>query len=71
MGGSCPYRLARQPQVASDSRSAPYDGCRGHDVMPEWVRTAVLRVPGVEHVDVTLAFDPPWTPERINDRVRR
>jgi metal-sulfur cluster biosynthetic enzyme len=46
---------------------------QGHtlgDVMPEWVRTAVLRVPGVEHVDMTLTFDPPWTPERINDRVR-
>jgi hypothetical protein len=28
--------------------------------MPEWLRTAVLRVPGVEHVDVTLTFDPPW-----------
>jgi radical SAM protein len=40
-------------------------GCPIHDVMPEWVRTAVLRAPGVEHVDVTLTFDPPWTPERI------
>ena len=40
-------------------------GCPIHDVMPEWVRTAVMRVPGVEHVDVTLTFDPPWTPDRI------
>lgn len=40
-------------------------GCPIHDVMPEWVRAAVMRVPGVEHVDVVLTFDPPWTPERI------
>jgi AdoMet-dependent heme synthase len=40
-------------------------GCPIHDVMPEWVRTAVMRVPGVERVDVTLTFEPPWTPERI------
>jgi metal-sulfur cluster biosynthetic enzyme len=40
-------------------------GCPIHDVMPDWVRTAVKRVPGVEHVEVTLTFDPPWTPERI------
>jgi radical SAM protein len=43
-------------------------GCPIHDVMPEWVRTAVMRVPGVEHVDVTLTFEPAWTPERIESR---
>ncbi|HEU4369378.1 MAG TPA: iron-sulfur cluster assembly protein [Methylomirabilota bacterium] len=40
-------------------------GCPIHDVMPEWVRTAVRRVPGVEHVEVTLTFEPAWTPDRI------
>ena len=40
-------------------------GCPIHDVMPDWVRTAVMQVPGVETVDVTLTFDPPWTPDRI------
>jgi AdoMet-dependent heme synthase len=40
-------------------------GCPIHDVMPDWVRTAVMRVPGVESVDVTLTFEPPWTPDRI------
>jgi metal-sulfur cluster biosynthetic enzyme len=40
-------------------------GCPIHDVMPQWVRGAVMQVPGVEHVDVTLTFDPPWTPDRI------
>lgn len=40
-------------------------GCPIHDVMPEWVRTAVMAIPGVERADVTLTFDPPWTPARI------
>ena len=40
-------------------------GCPIHDVMADWVRTAVLRVPGVAQVDVALTFEPPWTPERI------
>ncbi len=40
-------------------------GCPIHDVMPAWIREAVLRIPGVEQVDVTLTFDPPWTPDRI------
>jgi radical SAM protein len=40
-------------------------GCPLHDVMTDWVRRAVLGIPGVEHVDVSLTFDPPWTPARI------
>jgi radical SAM protein len=40
-------------------------GCSIHDVMPAWVREAVGRVPGVTGVDVTLTFDPPWSPDRI------
>lgn len=40
-------------------------GCPIHDIMAEWVRTAVMRVPGVEHVEVTLTFEPAWTPDRI------
>jgi metal-sulfur cluster biosynthetic enzyme len=40
-------------------------GCPLHEVMVEWVRQAVGRVPGVEDVQVVLTFDPPWTPDRI------
>ena len=43
-------------------------GCPIHDVMAEWVREVVLKVPGVERVEVTLTFDPPWTPDRIARR---
>jgi radical SAM protein len=40
-------------------------GCPIHEVMADWVRQAVLALPGVTDVDVTLTFDPPWTPARI------
>jgi radical SAM protein len=40
-------------------------GCPLHEVMADWVRAALLRVPGVERVEVTITFDPPWTPDRI------
>lgn len=40
-------------------------GCPLHEVMTDWVRRAVLAIPGVEHVDVSLTFDPCWTPARI------
>lgn len=40
-------------------------GCPLHEVMADWVREAIARVPGVERVDVHVTFDPPWTPDRI------
>ena len=40
-------------------------GCPIHDVMPGWIRQAVMAVPGVESVEVRITFDPPWTPDRI------
>jgi len=40
-------------------------GCPLGDVMTQWARAAVGRVPGVEDVDVALTFDPPWTPDRM------
>ena len=40
-------------------------GCPLHDVMTDGVRAAIAALPGVEHVDVELTFDPPWTPERM------
>ena len=40
-------------------------GCPIHDAMSDWAREAVMRVPGVEQVEVKITFDPPWTPDRI------
>jgi len=41
-------------------------GCPLHHAMTEWVRRAVEQVPDVADVAVTLTFDPPWTPERMD-----
>jgi metal-sulfur cluster biosynthetic enzyme len=38
--------------------------------MADWVRRAVLEIPGVEQVEVSLTFDPPWTPARIATHYR-
>ena len=40
-------------------------GCPLHEVMVEAVRAAAYGVPGIEHAEVELVFDPPWTPDRI------
>ena len=40
-------------------------GCPIHDAMLQWVRQAVIAIPGVEDVEVVVTFDPPWTPDRM------
>jgi metal-sulfur cluster biosynthetic enzyme len=46
-------------------------GCPLHETMSEWIRRAVGRVPGVRDVDVSLTFDPPWTPDQMAVGVAR
>jgi metal-sulfur cluster biosynthetic enzyme len=46
-------------------------GCPIHEVITDWARTVVARIPGVGHVDLDVTFDPPWTPERIRPARRR
>jgi metal-sulfur cluster biosynthetic enzyme len=43
-------------------------GCPMHGIMPDWVRSAVAALPGVERVDVSVTFDPPWSPDKIRSR---
>jgi len=45
-------------------------GCPvGPEVMAE-VESKVLEVPGVEKCDVTLTFEPPWTPDKMTEDAR-
>lgn len=59
------YDVAVTGSTVTVTMTLTAPGCPVHDVMPEWVRMAAMAVPGVGRVDVTLTFDPPWTPDRI------
>jgi len=45
-------------------------GCPVAGEMPDWVRDAVLTVPGVRSCTVDLVFDPPWDPTRMSDEAK-
>ncbi|MCC5995886.1 MAG: SUF system Fe-S cluster assembly protein [Oceanicaulis sp.] len=45
-------------------------GCPVAGEMPGWVKDACESVDGVSRADVTLTFDPPWTPDRMSDEAR-
>jgi len=59
-----------------DDRSVKIDmtltapGCPVAGEMPGWVENAVGAVEGVSNVEVTMTFDPPWTPDRMSEEAQ-
>ncbi len=59
-----------------DDRSVKIDmtltapGCPVAGEMPGWVENAVGAVEGVSGVDVSMVFDPPWTPDRMSEEAQ-
>jgi metal-sulfur cluster biosynthetic enzyme len=45
-------------------------GCPATDFLKEAVESSAARIAGVESVDVTMTFEPPWTPSRIEPAIR-
>jgi probable FeS assembly SUF system protein SufT len=45
-------------------------GCGIGPVLVEYVRRAVLSVPGVVDADVEIVFDPPWDPSRMSEAAK-
>ena len=45
-------------------------GCPVAGEMPGWVENAVGAVEGVSGVEVSMTFDPPWTPDRMSEEAR-
>ena len=43
-------------------------GCPAMEFMLDDVRERLLREPEVEHVDVRIVWDPPWTKSRLTER---
>jgi FeS assembly SUF system protein len=45
-------------------------GCPVAGEMPGWVQNAVSAVEGIADVEVSMVFDPPWTPDRMSEEAR-
>jgi metal-sulfur cluster biosynthetic enzyme len=53
---------------ATISLTSPFCPVAGQIV--EDAKNAILGVEGVDQAEVSLTFDPPWTPERISPLIR-
>ncbi|GIK97273.1 MAG: iron transporter [Alphaproteobacteria bacterium] len=56
--------------VARVTMTTTTRGCPATDYLMEGARDAAASVPGVEVVEVTLSYDPPWTPEMMSPEAK-
>lgn len=45
--------------------------CPVGPMMQMQAEAALKSIPGVNQVDVRLVFDPPWTPEKMSERLKK
>jgi len=69
------YRCEELPDVFDTRRieidlSMTAPGCGMGDVLRGDAASAALAVPGVDDVEVTLVWDPPWTVQRMSEAAR-
>ncbi len=46
-------------------------GCPAHEVILEKIRNRLAGVPAISATEVTLVWQPPWSPERISEAARQ
>ncbi|MCD6097483.1 DUF59 domain-containing protein [bacterium] len=46
-------------------------GCPLRQMITQQVEQGIRAIEGVENVEVTLTFDPPWTPDRITEEGKK
>ena len=62
------YEIDFTPEhVAEIQMTLTAPNCPVADILVEDVNTQVAKIPGVEKVNVTLVFDPPWDKEMMSE----
>jgi phenylacetate-CoA oxygenase PaaJ subunit len=64
------YEVSVDDGRAAIDLTVTYSGCPGRDMIVSDVEQAVRDVDGIETVDVTIVYSPPWSVDCITDRGR-
>lgn len=65
------YDVTVEAGMARITMTTTMPGCPATDFLREAVQAAALSVPGVTGADVRLTWEPPWSPDMMNDAARR
>lgn len=64
------YDVSVGDGIARITMTATSRGCPAASFLKDGVASSAHLVPGVEAVDVTMTFDPPWQPGMISPEVK-
>lgn len=64
------YGIAVVGGAAHITMTATTRGCPATSFLKEAAQAAASAIPGVDSVDVTMTFEPPWSPSRIEPGAR-
>ncbi|WP_316206912.1 MULTISPECIES: metal-sulfur cluster assembly factor [unclassified Bradyrhizobium] len=64
------YDISIAGDAVHVTMTATTPGCPATSFLKEGVTNSVAGLPGIGSVDVTMTFDPPWTPARIAPAIR-
>ena len=59
------YDLRQQADTVHVTMTTTTRGCPLTDMLRMGVQAALLSVPGIQAVEVTLTWEPPWSPDRM------
>ena len=59
------YDIAVEGDTARVTMTTTVKGCPMSDLLRTGAETAVAAVPGIATVEITMTWDPPWTPDRM------
>lgn len=57
--------------VARVEMSTTTKGCPATAYLRDAVHSAIWIVPGINHADVVLTYDPPWSPDMMDSAIAR
>ena len=65
------YRLEVLGDHVDIDMTMTYPGCPASTMLVEQAEAVIASIPGVRNVHVELVWDPPWTPEKMPEDIRR
>jgi FeS assembly SUF system protein len=60
----------RHDRVVAIEMTLTTPNCPAAEDLPTMVENAVASVPGVQSVDISLVWEPAWSPDRMSDEAR-
>ena len=64
------YAIEVEEGVVRIDMTTTTRGCPATAYLKDAVETAAWALPGIHYVEVKLTYEPPWTPELMNDEAK-